>query len=370
MVNKWPVHPQPLPDELFSSWAMRTAHANGQKLTALFSFFSPNRRNINKNLDGSITFEEVRNFARYLGTPESVAWNTTLTSLEGLLFEKSTQKAQRKLGVLHTGVPKYEDHRFYLQYCPLCLKEGEPYYRKTWRTVYTTVCTKHRIKLLEKCDNCGKPVQTFRLKFRHRHDELEKDLAQCFHCGKMLTDGHCTPADPKVIADTEWFEDITNKGYMELTPGKWIYSFSFFSTLRHLMRCFVKNSDHINLDSSVHVELFPLDTRYQCIKSLNGVFDQWPINLIEYCNQNKIRFYQLEEIKKANKQIPYWLNVAIEEFLYTPHIAPSLAGILSAIHQLKKDKKRISLLQINNELGYGDSRVAKAHFKKIIKKDK
>lgn len=365
VVHPWPVTPHPREDELFSSWAIRAAHANGQKLSTLLHFSAPNRKNIDRNLDNSIKETELGCFASFMRIPTSTALSTSLDSLEGLLFEKSTPKANRKLGVLNTGTSKTEYARFHLQFCPICLSEGEPYFRRLWRISHFTVCTNHGVKLLDRCPHCSSSLQPIRLKSRHRYSEMETNLAQCYQCGNDLSKAPAVKADSSVLQDTRWYLSTLRNGYAELYPGYWVYSFSLFSTLRHLMRCIleIKEIDD-NTGQVIHdIDIQPAETRYQCLLELTGTFSDWPTNFLKMCARNNLKYYKLEELKKANGNVPFWFYSVIRENIYNPNIAPTDRAIGTAVEHLKSQNQRISGLRVNKILGLNDSARVKTFLK-------
>lgn len=68
--------------------------------------------------------------------------------------------------------------------CPACLEE-KSYLRQSWEHGYVTACPKHRIKLVDCCNDCGEPLA------QHR-DHI--DRCQCGHDLKRLPHENATPA--------------------------------------------------------------------------------------------------------------------------------------------------------------------------------
>jgi len=204
------------------------------------------------------------------------------------------------------------------------------------------------------------------LKNRHRFSALETDLSQCYHCGANLADSPTVSADEKVVQNTRLYEEILEKGYAAVNGYPWVYSFTFFSVLRHLMRCLIPDTNkerHI-----AEAELLPINERYEILYQLRHVFDDWPHSFIKFCTERNIQYYELEEIKKANKTIPFWFYQVIREQLYRPNLPPTEESVLTAINVMEKRHLKISLLQLNYFMGFNDSSIIKKVFKKYYRK--
>ena len=66
-----------------------------------------------------------------------------------------------------------------LQFCPACLSEAIPYFRRRWRLAFWRICDEH-CALLEACSQCGSAV---------RFDELfpaDRGICLCRNCDEDL----------------------------------------------------------------------------------------------------------------------------------------------------------------------------------------
>lgn len=364
MISPLPVHPQPLPDELFSSWVYRVARANGQNVFSFCHLLLPELKRRYYDIDNAVNTGVLQNLSQLLRTPYVKAWETTLDSYGGLLYSISTPKANRKTCILHTGITKNLDKRFSLQYCPLCLAEHEPYYRKVWRISFITVCTKHACKLHDRCPQCHKPVKPLLNDIGQPHKmPFLGNITQCSYCSFEL---HATPvqgASRDLVVDTHFYEKVLKAGYSQLgTTSDWIYSFSFFCVLRHLLYL-LRPESHQKSSPDVMSH----ESRYVAMKKLAGVFNDWPSRLIELCHQSDIKYYHFTNMTKSRAPIPYWFDIAIRSKLYEPNLGPTKESVSTVLHYMKSNNLRISLLQVNKLLGYRDSGLAKQFYKEIIK---
>jgi Zn ribbon nucleic-acid-binding protein len=180
----WPIRYKPLPDELLSCWLVRLAHGHGLKAQTFCNLIFGNRRQVwNRDIDRLAPAWLVDELCCRTGTSSELAWNTTLRTYEGLLYQKF-----RLAGALHWILALKMYHRkregYGLQFCPACLTDDTvPYFRKRWRVAFNTVCTSHGTMLLDRCPECGMAVAVHRLDIA-RPDAIETaPLSHCHSCG-------------------------------------------------------------------------------------------------------------------------------------------------------------------------------------------
>ncbi len=362
LVTPWPVHPRPLPDEIFSSWLYRAAKANGQNFFSLCYLLTPEMRNTHQNFDHLTTENIVIKFSRVLRTSQKRALETTLDSLAGYLFEQPTPKSNRKNCILQEGIKPNNHKRFSLQFCPACLSEGEPYYRKQWRISLMTVCTKHACLLHDRCPECHSPIQPLKNEIRTKHRmPFLGEITQCFQCGFNLKETNVVPAELQVISDTVWYTKILESGYVSLSNASWIYSFSFFHVLRHLIRCVIQKHFGFNASegNGIDPDVLPHEHRYNAMCQLSGVFEEWPTKFLKLCEKLNVTYSNLTCITKQKPLLPFWLEAVVKQHLYFPNVQPTEESIKAAIDYLVAQGKCINASKLNRILGYEDSAVIK-----------
>lgn len=358
MTQCWPVHPQPLPDELFSSWIYRAARANGQNVFSLCYLLVPKLRNTYYSFDYVVTKHVVWKFSKVLRVSSERAWQTTLESYAGYLFDQSTPKVNRKTGILQTGLRQNHHKRFCLQFCPLCLAEGEPYFRKKWRVSFITVCTKHTCQLHDRCPECSSPIKPQSNDIgRPKKMPFPGEITQCFKCGFNLKCSAVKRANLQAVLDTYWYESVLDSGFVQLLKEQWIYSFSFFKVLRHLIRLTVtKHLRSTQAGKLIDTDTLPHDLRYQAMCELSGAFTQWPNTFISFCKKNNIPYSDLTSITKEKPLLPFWLDSEARQYLYTPNLSLTEESIKAAIDYLLAYNKTINISELNRFLGYTDSK--------------
>lgn len=179
----WPAHPKLLPDELLSSWIVRTAEANGIRLyTLTLSLFGDRHTPWRWDIDRFAPSWLLKEFCQHTGTSYWSAYRATLTVYRGKLYPKL-----RGSGLLQWILPintyGLNHQGFGQQICPQCLAEDQiPYFRRKWRIALYTYCPKHSCMLLDACPNCHAPITVHRRDIGHELSE-SKNLAFCQACG-------------------------------------------------------------------------------------------------------------------------------------------------------------------------------------------
>jgi len=183
-----PWRPKPEPDEILSSWLRRVALGNSPKLHSFCHFIWPSRQLWTRDLDAVADIGFVRELASLTGCSLEQAWQTSLHSFSGVVFER-VQVTGATRWVLPLGVYHRTRRRSGQQWCPECLAgDEEPYHRRDWRMAYSTTCSRHGTVLMDRCVECGSPAVP------HRTEALE-----CHVCGADPRAHHSRTADAAVL---------------------------------------------------------------------------------------------------------------------------------------------------------------------------
>ena len=160
-----PASMPPLPGEAIASWIIRLAEAHGQKSHALCSFLCGLSLCYNSDFSGPSgdRLVAILGAATRLGA-EYIHSQFTLTGLEGLLFVR-TGNSTKLPWVLPQG--SYHAWRPAMQFCPWCLDEASPYFRRNWRLSLFSVCTDHFLHLRHVCPVCEAPIDPIRIEQRN-----------------------------------------------------------------------------------------------------------------------------------------------------------------------------------------------------------
>jgi hypothetical protein len=175
----WPFRPAPFADELLSSWIARLAHGHGLRSASFLDIVHPGCADL-AALDWTADGELLALLATRTDVP--------LPAVESLRLRFHPELGFHDL--LH-----HNWHGSALQYCPACLAEGVPYYRKSWRLACFRVCPQHHTALRDQCPHCGSIIRLLELP--------PGMLALCQKCGHPLIASECMP-----LSRSECFEKL------------------------------------------------------------------------------------------------------------------------------------------------------------------
>lgn len=171
----WAFKRTPRPDEIFSSWLLRTAKAHGAQLHTFCTLSLGKREIWTRDIDFSASKSLLSHCAKL--SEESIE------RIEGMTLQKALHLGKRAAftpWVLSLGVFHRQRKGRGIQFCPECWRDdGEPYFRKKWRYAFMTECDVHEsISLIDECPHCHSSLVP------HRSPRL--DFAKCAHCHKQL----------------------------------------------------------------------------------------------------------------------------------------------------------------------------------------
>lgn len=157
--HEWLFRPRPLPDELLSSWLVRIAWRNAEKLHAFMSTNWGVRHHFwERDIDHAADIRLLHLLASKTHTQRSVVLATVLADYEGTLFEYHHVHGPINwiLPIAKIGRKRYG---FGQQYCPACLAEdAEPYFRRAWRLSFHVACPAHGLRIEDCCPSCQSPI--------------------------------------------------------------------------------------------------------------------------------------------------------------------------------------------------------------------
>lgn len=334
-----PLHPQPKPGEIFSSWFCRIAQANGIKLHTLeVQLWGRGKEIWTRDIDRSIDDNTLALVATSAGTSFERARETTLKSYEGLLFETLTTKTQTDW-VLPSGVYHRIRKRPCMQFCPLCLATDEiPYFRKKWRLAFSTFCDEHDVMLHDCCPECKSPVMIHRQEMGDRNSWRIDSLTICTVCGFDLKRAAAYQA-PIVDIDV-WNTLKVQACFMDLGwtfAGTETFSYShlYFDVLRNLiLKLKWKKSPGRLLSYAVEhlrvigppptrtrdpFENLDLRERHYLLQIATWYMLDWPSRFLTACREMKIRYSELtHEFCTA----PFWFLSEARQLEFKP-LGPS-----------------------------------------------
>lgn len=238
----WPAHPKPLPDELLSSWIVRIVTANGVKLNTLTrQLFGPDLTPWNRDIDRNAPEWLLRVICARTGVPRERAVRATLHGYQGRVFPKSLLSGQLRW-ILPVKVWGSTRLGYGVQYCPLCLAEGqEPYFRRAWRVGFYTFCPIHHIMLQDACPACGAAVALHRRDIGKNIDE-SRALSHCHVC---QYDYRAGPFLFPLCSDADGFNHHSDLLYSlcRSNANQQVYDIRYLAVLHQLCKVIMSRSN-------------------------------------------------------------------------------------------------------------------------------
>lgn len=198
VVGGWTRKLRPLPGELLTSCLARNAQAHGSTPYRFLSLFWPRDPVWERDFDRDPA--ELRRAVRSerapdwldelsdaLGTARGDVEAATLAGWRSLLGSDTNGQVGDTPLLLSAGVFHRTRVRHALQFCPECLAEGVPYFRKIWRLGFVVACEVHGRALMDACGWCGASVMP--------HRSMTARLIDCGACGKPIGGRSCQDAE-------------------------------------------------------------------------------------------------------------------------------------------------------------------------------
>lgn len=309
----WPVHPQPLPDELLSSWMIRLAQGNGFKIHSFYAqFFGSDREIWTRDIDHHAPAWLVDGLAVRTGVPRERIERATLRSFEPFVFERFNPAGATRwvmpLSVFHRTRRAYGQ-----QFCPLCLQEDPaPYLRRQWRLALVPVCVRHEVLLQDRCGSCGSPLMPHRADTSpSRSWRKGPTVLRCSACRGALPTTTIQVSAADVELQTHLCEVIEcGYAFVGTTP---VYSHLYFDGLRVLMTG-LGRLDGAHARRSMLFEWTAAADRLAKLRAAVALLDEWPSTFLNKCAT--VRKPYTTFAKDALK-IPWWLDAVLRRELFS-----------------------------------------------------
>ncbi|MCI3910586.1 TniQ family protein [Pseudomonas viridiflava] len=360
-----PIHPQPLSDELLTSWMVRLAFANGFALHTFYSNLLGFRAPIwNRDSDRHPPSALLDCLSTATERPVEELRSLTLGCYEGFIFEHFVINGDVPF-LLPTGLYHRMHRRAGIQFCPICLRlDPAPYYRRHWRLALSTVCTAHDCFLEQVCPSCGSPVVFHQHGIGRSKLIAGSALSICSKCDFRLGD-----TQPKLTgcadnAADQMLLNITRTVQLENWNGlfqRLPLSLSFFTGLRILIGLICgRNGARLRsvLGESVGLEIFPvahldfeyqsLEVRYALLLAASTVLVHWPTRFHEACCLAKLTRSRLTD---SFSTMPHWLRTEVDQHLDTRPYLPPAEEIASAASYLQNAGAPVSGSSLGALLG-------------------
>lgn len=328
----WPIHFKPLPDELLSSWLVRLAHSHGLKVQTFCNLIFGNRLQVwNRDIDRLAPEWLIGELADRTGATIEQIIATTLKSYQGVVYHR-----HRASGTLSWIQSLKLHHRkfegFGLQICPKCLAmDEEPYFRKSWRVAFNTICTIHNCMLHDRCPDCGYGVAFHRNDMRHAEYVSTVSLKECHCCGFDLSRSPSMPLKHESRDIGNYLGDLSQKlsdgvlGQSEIDNLLVMHHFAKLmftrnSTVKlYSYLCNVMGINEIALDTRSDIEGASVKTRHHVLQVIVYLMLNLENQLREAIAAKGVRYNHL---KKDFDDVPEWY-VGLTEVFGTKLLSPN-----------------------------------------------
>lgn len=224
----WPIQTQIQPDELLSSWLIRTSLENGSDPMTWSWYFWGKWRAWTIDIDRKCEESKLAAIS-FNQFDQNTLRNATLTPyIEATLTKPLADKAAWPW-LIPLGSRNRDRSNQGLRFCPECLKEKTPYFKRDWRMAWTHSCPKHNTVLLNHCPKCSHAITP------HLVTQDNPDICTCSRCGFDLRASKTAISDSKAIRVQELLNDVFfNKATRQLPWGIRNAS-DFIHTTRNIM---------------------------------------------------------------------------------------------------------------------------------------
>lgn len=181
VTGPWPARIKPFENESLSSWLVRASFANFATPSQLTNYLWPYWRAWTRDVDRELEARQLSDLTLASGLSNTVISNLTLKPLITPIFNSKTlSQTTPWKWVIQRGTRNRNTHRS-TQFCPSCLQTDRiPYLRLNWRLSFITVCTVHRVELLDCCPHCQASIEIHKLE--------RGALKFCAHCRWDISD--------------------------------------------------------------------------------------------------------------------------------------------------------------------------------------
>lgn len=282
--------------------------------------------------------------AERTGTPMRRVTETTLSAYEGLIYEKHNPYGNTAW-IMPVGVYHRTRRRFGLQFCPRCLSDKVPYFRRSWRLAFVTLCVKHRVALLDRCMSCGEAINFHRDEMGDRNKQVSDSMTLCHSCKFDIRDAPVESIDQRT-GEVEFQEHLLkamNRGWVEIPGHGAVYSHLYFIVLHQLVRLLAtgKRAPALRiaaeqrywltqrpfLSKERDFERLDVAHRRWLLNAAGRLLGEWPDGFIDFCTTNQVWSSLLFRDLDA---VPYWYWKVVRATLYRVPYYPSQDEIMRA----------------------------------------
>ena len=359
--------PRPHADELFSSWLVRLAWANTQKLHSFTRKVLPRRLHWLRDLDSSCSGEDIADICEASLLPYEKIFVTTLRQYETRVFETLNVTGPTRW-LMPVGKRGRNRLLHGQQYCRHCLLDGESYFKRRWRLAFSVVCAEHEVVLRDACGDCGATIAFHHYDFGRNSIPQECPITICWACRTDLrtaTKVPDYPASPDAVALQRALDVCLDQGWSDQLPGARAYGLLFFEGLHkiarlasspgrgaRLRRHFQQQDGVLSLNFGFpnrrnRVEDLRVGDRLIVMSIVRRLIEGWPSSFIEACRASRVTSWYIADVGR----LPHWLDAPVRLHLGDRFYAPTATERAAVKKYLLEAGESASENQIRRWLG-------------------
>lgn len=323
-----PVRYSPLTDELLSSWLIRLAWLNAEKLhTFQQRFWTHSGIPWSRDIDLTLSEDVISKISTMALIPRESLVKHMLRDYLGRLFESIDANGNTQ-GILAGRQRGQKMLGFGMQICPECMHSNNiPYFRRWWKVAYFVACPIHNRLLMDACPRCQRPITYHQADFGHMLLPERIPTSFCIGCGY----GWCSDMHKGewLLTDSfmEWQGHILaalDSGWMKNNQMDSLYGMSFFEGLRVLIRLVAADGPCACLRQVVAKELgvlplgivhagnqnifsgLRLGDRLYLLRYVFWLLEEWPERFVWAIKSAKLAFSYIDYYRDR-QPLPYWI---------------------------------------------------------------
>jgi hypothetical protein len=327
-----PVRCPPLPDELLSSWLIRLAWLNAEKLyTFRRRFWTHPGSPWSRNLDLTLPDDALTNISKMTLITHKLLARHMLREYLGKLFDDIDSYGGVQQGMLVGRRRGQKVLGFGLQLCPDCHhSEPAPYFKRCWKVAYIVTCPLHRRLLIDACPYCHQPLAYHLADFGKSLLPERVPTSFCSSCGRSWSEK--MPPQDELIPDTfiDWQMRMLvalETGWIEDNQVGLLYALSYFKGLHVLIRLLASSGHSFRLRQVIANELglpplkiastnnqnqfggLRVEDRLYLLRCVFWLLQEWPERFIWATKTAKLAYSYIELYRKQFP-LPYWIASA------------------------------------------------------------
>lgn len=325
------LRPSPLQDELLLSWLTRISIENRVKLNSICWLITGRRAHLLAgDADWTVNADALSRIEDITGYPQAAIRQLLLCEYQERIVGFQLGAGLRRW-VLPVKAEGQQWKGYGQQFCPSCLQDGTPYFRRAWRLAFAVICERHLEILHDCCPACGAAVNFFRNLHHVSNLEYVSHLACCSFCRFDLR--HASRSHelsvPQDLAGfvSSLFKVLTN-GWLRQVDDL-IYSNLYFDGLHRLgtvmlsgqrghrlLSTILAEMDGLQLDHGFTIrgklEDLRVTDRTLVVRALAWIMAKWPDNFMCAVERAQLR---RDDFIDFHAPTPFWLASVCQEHL-------------------------------------------------------